>query len=65
MPGGKDTWPPLPGEFLQSGHSLLEEPLAPLADDLARRIEALGDLVVAQSPYGIRHDLGSDDVTIR
>jgi hypothetical protein len=31
MPGGKDTRPPLPGEFLQAGHSLLEEALAPLA----------------------------------
>jgi hypothetical protein len=65
IPGGKDTRPPLPGEFLQAGHSLLEEALAPLADDLVRRIEAMGDLVVAQSLCGIQHDLGSDDVTIR
>jgi hypothetical protein len=65
IPGGKDTRPPLPGKFLQAGDSLLEEALAPLTDDLARRIEALGDLVVAQSLRGIQHDLGPDYVTIR
>jgi len=65
-PGGRPcrARPPLPGEFLRAGHSLLKEALAPLADDLARRIEALGDLVVAQSLCGKQHDLGSDDVTI-
>ena len=55
----------MPGEFLKAGHSLLEEALAPLTDDLARRIKALGDLVVAQSLRGVQHDLGSDHVTIR
>ena len=56
---------PLPGALLQARQALLEEALAPLADDLPWRVQACGDLVVAQSLCGIQHDLGSDDVTIR
>jgi hypothetical protein len=65
IPGGKDTRSPLPGEFLKAGHPPLEETLAPLTDDLARGIESSSDLVFAQPPRGIQHDLGADDVTIR
>jgi hypothetical protein len=63
--GGKDTRPTLPREFFQAGHSLLEEALAPLADDLAGRIQALGDLVVGQSLGGVQDDLGSNHIAIR
>jgi len=65
IPGGKDTWSALPWEYFKAGHSLLEEALAPFADDLSRCIEALGDLIVAQSARGIQHDLRSDHVAIR
>jgi hypothetical protein len=43
----------------------MEEPLAPLAHDLAGSIEALGDFVIAQPLRGIEYDLGTDHVSIR
>jgi hypothetical protein len=36
------------------------EALAPLADDLARRIEAGGNDIVVQALGGQQHDLGPD-----
>src|SRR2546425_8504581 len=60
--GGKAGGPSTPGLFLQPRESLLEEALAPLRDDLARRVEASGDLVVGQSLRGVEDDLGAYDV---
>ncbi|MGH9385501.1 MAG: hypothetical protein ACRD2N_14565 [Vicinamibacterales bacterium] len=47
--GGKAGAVPASRLFLQTGQALLEETLAPLADDLARRIEPGGDDIVAQA----------------
>jgi len=63
--GGKAGWGPASRLFLQTGQALLEEALAPLADDLARRIEPRGDDIVAQALGREQDDLGADDVTIR
>jgi len=41
------------------------EALAPLADDLARRVQAGPDLVIAEAGRGQQDDLGANDVTIR
>jgi hypothetical protein len=41
------------------------EALAPLADDLARRVQARPDVVVAETGRGQQDDLGTDDVSIR
>jgi hypothetical protein len=40
------------------------EALAPLADDLARRIQTSGDDVIGQSLGGEQDDLGADDIAI-
>jgi hypothetical protein len=64
VPGGKDPRTSLACEFLQAGKTLLKETLAPLTHDLARGIEALGDLVVAQSLRSVENDLGTDHVPI-
>jgi hypothetical protein len=41
------------------------EPLAPLADDLAWRVQPRPDFVVAETGRGQQDDLGANDVTIR
>ncbi len=41
-----------PGALVESWQAFVEEPLPPLADDLAPRVEPRGDLVVAQSLRG-------------
>jgi len=46
--GGKASRPPAARSLLQANEALLEEALAPLADDLPRRIEPKGNLVVAE-----------------
>jgi hypothetical protein len=63
--GGKAGWAPASRLLLEAGQSLLEEALAPLADDLARRVETSSDDVVAEAVGGQQHDLGADNVTIR
>lgn len=45
-PGGKAGRPAVSRLFLQAGQALLEEALAPLADDLAGRVQARRDLVI-------------------
>jgi hypothetical protein len=63
--GGKAGRVPASRLFLQAGQAFFEEALAPLADDLARRIEPRGDEIVAQAVRGEQHDFGADDVPIR
>ncbi len=63
--GGKAGWTPAPWLLLEAGQTLLEEPLAPLADDLPRQVEARTNLVVRQSIGRIEDDLRSNYVSIR
>jgi hypothetical protein len=63
--GGKAGWTPAPRFLLEAAQAVLEEPVAPLADDLSGRIQSGPDLVVAEAAGGQEHDLGADDVTIR
>ena len=44
---------------------MFEEPLAPFADDLSRRVEAGSDFVVPETRCGVEDDPGSDDFPIR
>jgi hypothetical protein len=63
--GGKSGWSPVSWSFFQTGEAFLEEPLPPLADDLAWCVEALCDLVVAHAVGREKDDLCADDITIR
>ncbi|MFY9269357.1 MAG: hypothetical protein WAO55_06375 [Candidatus Manganitrophaceae bacterium] len=50
--GGKAGGPPASGLLHKTGQSLLEETLAPLADNLAWRIKARSDDIVGESLGG-------------
>tara|TARA_B100000959_G_scaffold131904_1_gene138252 strand:- start:297 stop:566 length:270 start_codon:yes stop_codon:yes gene_type:complete len=63
--GGKAGRTPASGLFLQPREAVLEEAMAPFADDLPRGIEPCRDLVVAQATRREEHDLGADDISIR
>lgn len=63
--GGKAGWTPAPWLLLEAGQTLLEEPLAPLADDLPRHVEACSNLVVRQSIGRVEDDLCTNYVSIR
>jgi hypothetical protein len=63
--GGKVGWTPAPRLLLEAREAVLEEAMAPLADDLSWRIQTSADLVVAQAGGREEHDLGADDITIR
>ena len=63
--GGKAGWAPASRLFLEAGQSLGTEPLAPLADDLARGIQARCDDVIGETLGGERDDLRPDDRPIR
>src|SRR5947208_519173 len=51
--------------LLEAGEPLLVEALAPHRDDLAARVQARGDLVVAEPLGGQEHDLSADHIPIR
>jgi hypothetical protein len=63
--GGKAGRAPASRLFFEAGQPLFEEPVAPLADDLARRIQPRGDGAIAQPFRSEQDDLGADDVSIR
>jgi len=63
--GGKDRGTTSAGAFLEAREAFLEETFAPLADDLAARVESRRNLIVAESLGGEEHDLGPDYVSIR
>jgi len=63
--GGKAGWAPAPGLLVQPGEAFEERPVPPLADDLAWRIEARRDDVVADARGGEQDDFGADDISIR
>jgi hypothetical protein len=63
--GGKAGWTPAARFLVEAREAVEVEALAPLADDLARRVQAGPDLVVAEAGRGGQDDLGAHDVTIR
>jgi len=63
--GGKDRGTTSAGAFLEAREAFLEETFAPLADDLAARVESRRNLIVTESFGGEEHDLGPDYVSIR
>ena len=63
--GGKGPRASRAGSFFQARQSLLEEALAPPADDLASRVQAGGDLVVVPALGGHEDHLGPNDLEIR
>ena len=63
--GGKAGWTPAARFLVEAREAVAVEALAPLADDLARRVQARPDLVVAEAGRGQEDDLGANDVAIR
>jgi hypothetical protein len=63
--GGKAGWTPAPRLLIEAREAVVEEAMPPLTDDLAGRVHARADLVVAQAGGGEEHDFGADDITIR
>ena len=64
--GGKAGWPPASRLLLEARQALLEEALAPLTDDLARRIEARAAMTSLGRPSAAsRMILARIDVSIR
>ena len=62
---GKNSGAVLPGQIGQAGQALVEEAFAPLGHHLPWRVQAGGDLVVAQPLGGVEHDPGPHDIRIR
>jgi hypothetical protein len=63
--GGKERWAPDARSFFQACDTFAEEPLAPLADNLAWGIQACSDLIVVEPGGCVQHDLGSNYIAIR
>jgi hypothetical protein len=55
--GGKAGWTPASRSLVESGEAFLEETFSPLADDLPRCIELIGDLVVTKPVGSAENDL--------
>jgi hypothetical protein len=62
--GGKERWAPAAGSFLQTPQPFSEEALAPLANTLARRVQARGDGIVVETLGRVQHDFGANDISI-
>ena len=60
--GGKSPRASRPGLVAETGHGPFEEPLAPLADDLARRVQTLADRLVGQAVGDMKDDPGPQDL---
>lgn len=63
--GGKKVGPTGAWQFFQTGEASLEKALAPLTDDVAANVEAMRDLVIAQTLGCQKYDLGSEHIGIR
>jgi hypothetical protein len=63
--GGKEGRAATAWQLVKARETFLKEALAPLADDLSRRIKAGGDDVVAETEGCEEDDLGSNDIPIR
>jgi hypothetical protein len=62
--GGKTRWSATARVIFEARQSVSVETLTPLADDLARRIQASANGIVGKSFAGQQHDLGPDHVSI-
>jgi hypothetical protein len=63
--GGKAGCAPASRLLVEAGETFEEKALAPLADDLARRIQASGNDVVRHSFGRQQDELGAKDIAIR
>jgi hypothetical protein len=63
--GGKAGWTPAARLLVEAHEAVVEEAMAPFADDLSRCVQAGTDLVVAEAGGREEHDLGTDNITIR
>jgi hypothetical protein len=63
--GGKAAWAAVSRLLFQAGQTLLEEAFAPLADDLAGRVQPRCNLVIGQPTRGVQDNPGPHNVTIR
>jgi hypothetical protein len=63
--GGKAGWSPAARLLLEAREALVKEAVAPLADNLPRRIQALRDDIVGEALGGQQDQLRADDVAIR
>jgi hypothetical protein len=63
--GGKSPRASRAGSLLEARQSILEETLAPLADHLAPRVQARGNLVVVHALGCHQDHLGSNNLEIR
>jgi hypothetical protein len=63
--GGKAGWPPASRLLIEAREALVEETVAPFADNLPRGIQARRDDIVGQSLGGQQDELRADDVSIR
>jgi hypothetical protein len=63
--GGKAGRTASPLLLFEAGEALLEEALAPLADNLSGGVQPGGDLVIPEAFRGVEHDPSPDDIPIR
>ena len=63
--GGKAGWAPAARLLIEAGEALVEEAVAPLADNLSWGIQARRDDIVGQASRCQQDELRSDDVPIR
>jgi hypothetical protein len=63
--GGKAGWAPAAGLLVQPREAFGAEPLAPLADNLAGRIQARGNDVIREALRREQNDLRPNDIAIR
>jgi hypothetical protein len=57
--------PALPRAFFQASQALLEEALAPLADDLAGRVQSRRNLIIGEPARGVEYNPGAKHISIR
>jgi hypothetical protein len=63
--GGKTGRSPASWSLLKTDKAFLEEPLAPLADDLSRSIEPGSDFIIVQTFGSVEDYPGTDNISIR
>jgi hypothetical protein len=63
--GGNAGWPPASWLLVEAREALLEEAVAPLADNLPWGIQTRRDDIVGQALGGQQDQLRTDDVAIR
>jgi hypothetical protein len=62
--GGKAGWSPASQFLLEAREALVEEPVAPLADNLSRGIQACRNDIVGQARGGQQDQLGAQNISI-